>query len=242
MKRTIQTSDEDSDEDSDDNISPSQQQPEIIDVDRAGGVSDGDSSPPEDSEEESDEPVMSSSTEDEDDGDEEEEEEEEEEESPGAAREAKDGRGGKRVGGKQRGEGKQHAARGGRGGGNGGRNMMSQLTSLVQRGKIDPAPNILFFEMWGLDLPPAANLTSQGVITLPHGVGEPGRTYTPTGCLNFLAHHNDLEGFTKANGWEHAYYGKSKAHGGVSVSRAYVLKAHSSSARGTLGSTPAQSA
>ena len=88
------------------------------------------------------------------------------------------------------------------------------MLNLLRRGVIQPAPKCLFVEMWGVDLPPAANLTANAEITLPRGFGDPGATYSPTGLLQFLARLNKLKNFTKANGWLHVYYGASKKDGG----------------------------
>ena len=77
------------------------------------------------------------------------------------------------------------------------------LPKLVRDGVIEPGPGVLFVEMWGYDLEPPANLTARGEITLPNGCGPRGQVYSPTGLLKFLAHKNQLQGFDKANGWQH---------------------------------------
>ena len=94
------------------------------------------------------------------------------------------------------------------------------LPKLVRDGVIEPGPGVLFVEMWGYDLEPPANLTARGEITLPNGCGPRGQVYSPTGLLKFLAQKNQLQGFDKANGWQHVWYGGRKADGGVKVSAA----------------------
>jgi hypothetical protein len=81
---------------------------------------------------------------------------------------------------------------------------------LVNAGVLSPGTGVLKVHWWGVELPPAANLSSMGEITLPDGVGDPGATYTPTALLTFLAKHNRLFGFTKGNGWAAVSYGGRK--------------------------------
>ena len=66
---------------------------------------------------------------------------------------------------------------------------------------VTPGEGVLKVHWWGVELPPAANLSASGEITLPDGIGPPEATYTPTALLVFLAKHNRLFGFTKGNGW-----------------------------------------
>ena len=81
------------------------------------------------------------------------------------------------------------------------------LRDLVDAGVLAPGKGVLKVTWWGVELPPAADLSAEGAIRLPDGVGEAGATYTPTELLLCLAKHNRLFGFTKGNGWQAVSYG-----------------------------------
>ena len=84
------------------------------------------------------------------------------------------------------------------------------LAELIAAGVVAPGDGVLKVHWWGVELPPAANLSPTGDITLPDGVGPKDATYTPTALLVFLAKHNRLFGFTKGNGWAAVSYGGKK--------------------------------
>ena len=82
----------------------------------------------------------------------------------------------------------------------------TNLQDLINRGVINPGPGVIRVKWWKIELKPAANVTGTGGLTLPAGVGERGRVYTPSGLLKFLAAINSLEGFVKGNGWRACHY------------------------------------
>ena len=84
------------------------------------------------------------------------------------------------------------------------------LASLVAAGAISAGVGVLKVHWWGVELPPAANLSASGDITLPEGVGEAGATYTVHSLLTCLAKRNRLFGFSgtsDSGAWSAVSYG-----------------------------------